>query len=231
MKLKKKMPEIFLRNSKILIVCSHPDDEILGCGGLIAKFSMSTEFNIIYLTNGGTKRKNNWLQKNMQSLDKIKKQLKIKNLYFGNFPDNQLDTVPKLKIIQFIEGVIQKVKPNYIFTHNRDDLNIDHRLCSESCLTASRPMSHNKFIRGLFYFETLSSSEWSFKYNSFNPNFFLNISNEIRKKINLIKIYKHELKKSPHPRSIEIIKSASKVRGSTVGYNYAEAFEIGFLRI
>ena len=146
-------------------------------------------------------------------------------IMFAEFPDNRLDTVPILKIIKFIENEIRKFKPKILITHNENDLNIDHKLAFKAVITATRP-STKTFIQSIYCFETPSSTENNFsrlKVN-FNPNLYFDISKFLNKKIKLLKIYKDEIKKYPHSRSLEGIKVLAKYRGTQIGVKYAEAF-------
>jgi LmbE family N-acetylglucosaminyl deacetylase len=139
-----------------------------------------------------------------------------------------MDSVPLLKIIQFIEKQIKIIKPDAIFTHFESDLNIDHQITNKAVVTACRP-TKNQTVKSILFFEILSSSEWniSSKNKSFKPNYFVDITNSIRFKIKALKYYKRELKKWPHPRSVEGVKLLSKTRGSSVGLSNAEAFILG----
>ena len=152
----------------------------------------------------------------------------IKKIIFGDFPDNSMDSVPILNIIQFIEKQIKIVKPDTIFTHFESDLNVDHQITSKAVITACRPIK-NQTVKSILFFEILSSSEWniSIKNKSFKPNYFVDISKSIKFKLKALKHYKREMRKWPHPRSIEGVKLLSKTRGSSVGLPYAEAFILG----
>ncbi len=228
----------------ILIIVAHPDDEVLGMGGTIAKYtSNGDKVSVVYLTTGITSRRNQGYSnkssyeindKDKKSMEKEIKKLKmnalksnkilgIQNSVFYNFPDNELDSISRLKIIKVIEKEIEKNKPDIVFTNHHGDLNVDHKLVYESCLTACRPINKNN--PQLFAFGVISSMEWSYP-TSFNPNYFINISKNISKKIRAMKAYKNELRKFPHPRSIKNIEITAKKWGSVCGKNYAEAFEI-----
>jgi len=216
----------------ILVIVAHPDDEVLGCGGTLSKFSkLGYKINVIFFSDGVTSRnlnnskiKGNILKRKKSSF-KASKILGIKKTEFLNFPDNQFDTMPLLAIVKFIEDLISKYKPSIIFTHYDNDLNIDHKIISKAVITATRP--HSKyFVEKLLLFEVLSSTEWNFSSSKkvFSPNVFINISNDIKKKIKAIKCYSQELRKWPHPRSVEGINNLAKFRGSTIGCKFAESF-------
>ena len=229
---------------KILVIVAHPDDEVLGMGGTIAKHTIiGDKVHVVYLTTGITSRRNSGYSNKtvydvndkdkklmIKEIEKLKsdalksnKILGIKSSNFYDLPDNELDSISRLKIIKIIENEIKKHKPDVIYTNHYGDLNIDHKLVYESCLTACRP-TNTKSPR-LFSFGVISSMEWSYP-TSFNPNYFVNISKNFKTKIRAMKSYRNELKKFPHPRSIENIEITAKKWGSLCGKNYAEAFEI-----
>ena len=217
----------------ILVIASHPDDEILGCGGTLYNFKKKgAKISALFLSDGESSRKSSKIKKLI--LDRKKQALKaakiigIKNLIFGNFPDNSMDTVPLLKIVQFIEKRIKTIKPDIIFTHFENDLNIDHQITSKAVITACRPLK-NQTVKSVLFFEILSSSEWniSSKNKNFKPNYFVDISKSLKFKLKALKCYRREIKKWPHPRSIEGVKLLSKTRGSSVGISNAEAFVLG----
>ena len=112
-------------------------------------------------------------------------------------------------------------------THNFSDLNIDHRIISESTLTAFRPEPKEK-LEQFITFEVPSATDFRVLKNkkNFVPNFFVNIENSLKSKIKAIKIYKDELKPYPHSRSLKGLKNLNKIRGNQCGLKYAEAFEI-----
>ena len=217
----------------ILVVASHPDDEVLGCGGTLYKLKKKgAKISALFLSDGESSRKHSKinqliLERKNQAI-KAGKVLGIKKMVFGDFPDNSMDTVPMLIIIQFIEKQIKIVKPDTIFTHFESDLNVDHQITSKAVITACRPVK-NQTVKSILFFEILSSSEWniSTKNKSFKPNYFVDISKSIKFKLKALKYYKREMRKWPHPRSIQGVKLLGKTRGSSVGLSYAEAFILG----
>ena len=133
-----------------------------------------------------------------------------------------MDLVSNLQITKEIERIIQKFRPDQVFTHSIFDVNVDHRSLYLATLAATRPKKGTK-IKKVYAFEIPSSTEWYFP-TQFSPNTFVDISNEIKAKIQALKKYKNELEVFPHPRSIDAINSISKKWGSVSGFRNAEAF-------
>ncbi|MDB3987463.1 PIG-L family deacetylase [Candidatus Pelagibacter sp.] len=221
----------------ILIIAAHPDDEVLGCGGLIKKnIKQKNKIRILFLAEGVTSR---YSIKDLNHPKVIKKSnernenaikalqnlgIKKNQIFLSNNPCARLDNLNQLEIIKNIEKHIQDFKPSEIFTHWHSDANIDHRIAYEATITASRPV-YNFKINLIASYEVLSSTEWNFR-ESFNPNYFEDITKYIDNKIEAIKLYKDELRPYPHSRSIKSIISLSNYRGVQAGYKNAEAFHI-----
>jgi len=214
-----------------LIIASHPDDEVLGCGGTIAKLSGNNAIYTLILGEGIASRdipeeekieKLNELKKEAERANKI---LGVEKIFFDNFPDNKFDTAPLLSIIKSIEKVVQETKPSVIFTHHHGDLNIDHQITNKAVFTAARPIGDYS-VKKILTFEVLSSTEWHSKNRRdvFIPNTYVDISKTIDKKLSAMRCYKTEMRRYPHPRSLEGIKILAKKRGLEVGLKYAEAF-------
>lgn len=156
----------------------------------------------------------------------VSKKLNIKNTFFLDFPDNEMDKISLLTITKKIEKIIFKIKPTLIYTHSFSDLNIDHQKTFEATLTACRPQP--KFsVKEIYSFEIPSSTGWHhYKLKKFNPNLYVDITKIIKKKCELLKIYSKEMRKPPHARSIKGLLNLSSYRGNQVGLKNAEAFEI-----
>lgn len=220
------------KKKNILVVCSHPDDEVLGCGATLNKLKKNYNIFCLYLTNGGTNRSKLAIKKKLESIKKVKKIIGIKETFRGEFPDNEIDKVSLLKVIVLIENIIKKTKPEIIFTHSNKDLNIDHQICNRAVLTACRPTQLNNFIKKIYFFEILSSTEWNFRSKVFSPKIYIKLSKtNLNAKIKAMKQYSDELKKHPHPRSLTNIRNLAQIRGSNIGFVYAEAFEVGYEKI
>ena len=140
-----------------------------------------------------------------------------------------MDSVDFLDVVKKVEEIIKKFKPKIIYTHHPSDLNIDHSIVHRAVITASRP-TPNHIVKKILMFEIMSSTNWAIKNtkykNFFNPNYFIDISNVLNKKLSLLRYYKTEMKTWPHSRSIKSIKVLANHRGSSVGVEAAEAFEL-----
>lgn len=219
----------------ILIVAAHPDDEVLGCGGTMARLAgEGHDVYVAILGEGITSRydkreyANQDIVKELQNQSRqVSKLLGVKELFLYDLPDNRFDTVPLLEIIKLVENLINNIEPQIIFTHHNCDLNIDHTITNRAVLTATRPLP-GTCVKEIYAFEILSSTDWSFHQlqHIFHQNVYFDIKQTINKKINAMKLYDYELRTFPHPRSIERIEINAKHWGSVVGIEYAEAFEL-----
>lgn len=216
---------------KLLVVAAHPDDEVLGCGGAIAKLSQENDVYTLILGEGATSRdmpeeeKKQAVSQLRREAISANKKLNVKKVFFEEFPDNKFDTVPLLDIIKVIERHIQKIKPEVIYTHHGGDLNIDHQITHRAVLTVARPVGDNS-IKKILLYEILSCTEWSDldPCSSFMPNTYVGISETINMKLEAMRCYKSEIREYPHPRSLEGIKILAQKRGLEVGLKVAEAF-------
>jgi len=217
-----------MKNNTILVVAAHPDDEVLGCGGAMAKhLDEGDQVFVLYMSSGVGARDGvegaEADERLINSQESLKRLGKIESIRL-NLIDNQFDSMPLLNVIKQVERVINKVNPNIIYTHFIGDLNIDHRLTCQAVCTACRPIPDSS-IKKILMFEIPSSTEWGIE-KPFAPNYFINIEKYWEKKIYSIKAYGGEIKDFPHPRSLKNIEALAKLRGATIGLKYAEAYSI-----
>jgi len=211
----------------VLVVAAHSDDEALGCAGSMAKHVASGDnVHVLFMTDGVSSRyaeADGVLQRQTasQKAAEVLQLLSIQNL---DFPDNKMDVVPLLDVTQAIEKVVSEIQPDIIYTHHIGDLNVDHQVTHKAVVTACRPQP--KFcVNEIYAFEVLSSTEWqTVGLSPFMPNVFVDITGYIETKRAVLKTYCDEMREEPHSRSIANAINLAKVRGSSVGVKYAEAF-------
>lgn len=221
----------------ILFVVAHPDDEVLGAGATIHKLvGEGHKIAIATLVNNAGARINlsSTLSKDQTKAFSI---MGVHKSYGADFPNIQMNTVPHLKLVRFIENVIEDWKAESIYTHHPSDINNDHVMTSYAAQAASRLFQRKSgvsVLKQFSYIEVPSSTEWSFDVSSnrFSPNMFVEIGkNGVDIKLKALAAYTGVMRPFPHPRSEEAITGLAAYRGVQAGCNYAEAFESVFFRI
>lgn len=213
-----------------MIVAAHADDEVLGCGGTIARHSAEGDQVHLVIMADGVKSRKSWSADEFARREHAAGQahtiLGIKDVRYLGFPDNKMDSIPVLDVIQALEPIVDQISPQVIYTHHYCDLNVDHRITYQAVMTACRALPDSS-VTEIYAFEVLSSTEWApQKSASFVPNMFVNISgNYLSTKVHALEAYADEMRKPPHTRSIEHASQLALHRGSCVGVAAAEAFE------
>jgi len=216
-------------NERILIVCAHIDDETLGCGGTILKHVYHGDIvHVLVITDScSTQYMNNdkaMIKQKHNEANKAMHILGVKSIEFNSLPDMQLDTVPHVEINRIIEDKIRRFKPTIVYTHHWGDINKDHRLVSEATMVAIRPIPEQT-IKKIYTYEVPSSTEWSVEpYKTFMPNTYVDITEFMPILNAAVKCYKTELRRYPHPRSVESMGYTRN--GIQVGIRYVERFHL-----
>lgn len=217
---------------KILVIAAHPDDEVYGMGGTIAKLSTNgCEVHVLIVTDGSTTQYKN--SKNLMEIINDKREetqianniLGVRKIHFGELPDMKLDNTAHIEVNSVIEKTIREVKPEIVYTHFYGDVNLDHQCVYKSTLVAVRPIP-GQLVKELYCYRVPSSTEWSpqIPLSIFSPNVFVDISDYDYKKYEAIKAYKTEIRDFPHPRSVEYVKRCDCATGLKCGINSAEEF-------
>lgn len=219
---------------KVLVIAAHPDDEVLGCGGAMARHVRAGDDVVIAIVAEGiTSRYEQRSAAPVADLEALRADarraggiLGVGDVRFLGFPDNRLDTVPLLEVAQAFERLITDVRPRRIYTHHPGDLNIDHSVVSRAVTTATRPMA-GQAVRELLAFEVFSSTEWAFGQvgSPFQPNLFVGIGDVLQTKLDAMACYRSEVRSFPHPRSLEVLRAGAVRWGSVAGLDAAEAFQ------
>ena len=218
-------------NKKVLILSPHADDEILGCGGFISKFSKKNyQINVLILTNANKGAPEIYSPEEIQHL---RNEAKIANkligtykLFFENLPAINLNNYPVYKITNLIDRYLANINPEIVLIPSRNDIHDDHKIIFKAAKVSMRP---NKItnLKKILTYEVLSETEWCEDGKSFNPNYFVQLNkSDIEKKVKAFQKYKSQNKKFPHPRSKEGIINLSRVRGGQAFMQYAEAFKV-----
>jgi len=219
----------------VLVLAAHPDDEVLGCGGTIARLVAAGEdVSIAILGEGITSRYTHPSDADFDQLralhsnsQRAADMLGAKRLFMFGFPDNRFDTVPLLDVVKVVEKLIDDLRPTMVYTQHGGDLNVDHMVLFRATLTATRPMAGTP-VKSVYSYEVASSSEWAFQQFApeFRPNVFVDIETTLEAKIAAMQVYESEARPFPHPRSPDALRAQARRWGTTVGVSAAEAFQL-----
>ncbi len=222
-----------------LLVVAHPDDEVLGAGASIWKWVKTG--NMVDICIMCTEAKARALRPEDKDLDADMNAsaayLGIGRKYEGTFPNIEMNTVPHIRLVQFIEQAILESKPDIVVTHHPADTNNDHLETSMACQEAIRLFQRRpevKPIQEMWYMEVPSSTEWALNtsMNRFQPNAFVEVGKDgVLAKIKALSMYRDVMRPYPHPRSSEAIEGFAAYRGCQAGCDFAEAFEVAIRRM
>ena len=218
---------------RVLVVAAHPDDEILGCAGTIARHvDLGDTVDVLIVAEGATSRgaardasaDADALAELRAAAAAAAEVLGTNTPVFGGFPDNRLDTVPLLDVVKLVEAQCQAVSPEIVYTHHSGDLNIDHQVVARAVATAFRPLPGSG-VHAIYAFETVSSTEWGLHTDAGSPPVrFVDIVAQLDRKRAALDCYDIEMRDFPHARSNEAVDALARVRGASAGLAAAEAF-------
>ncbi len=219
------------KGKKVLIISPHPDDEIIGCGGLIEKCKKDgAEVFVFYIVVGNTRQlvtgstNENIRMKETENVAKFAG-FKYKFLFVGeNFV--RLDGIDQKDIVDPIEDLVEKFKPDIICIPYRDSYNQDHRAVFTACITALRPVPRSVRHMPSIVLEYDEPYLWSVSEHGFKPNFFVEVTKEmINNKIKAMALHETQDRPDPFPRSGENLKRWLEIRGKEIGCDAAEGFK------
>jgi len=223
-------------NDRVLVIAAHPDDEVLGCGGTIAKFvENGAAVSVIFIAEGSSAR---YAKEEINSPNSLDDQASRKRAAYNaanilghdiraffDFPNLRM-AQPDLDLVKRIEAELSLFKPTMVITHHFGDANTDHRAVFEAVYVACRPFSGYS-PDCVLSFPVGSSTEWAPQIGDriFSPNFYVAIAPQVvEKKLRALDVYEDEMRPSPHPRSPEVVRAQSLLYGSQIGTPHAEAF-------
>lgn len=215
-----------------LVVAAHPDDEVLGAGGTMARLTRDGHaVSVLILGEGVTSRTTDTP---VGGVDDLRGEsiaaaglLGVDDVVHAGLPDNRFDSVDLLSIVKVVEAQIERVQPTLVFTQHGGDVNVDHHLTYRAVLAATRPVPSHP-VRSVLAFEVGSSTEWAFDSlaPAFEPQVFYDISTTLDTKLAALGAYASEVRPFPHPRSPESVTAQARRRGTSVGVEAAEAFRL-----
>ena len=220
--------------NSVFVVAAHPDDEVLGCGGSIARHADAGDHvQVLIVAEGATSRQqqrdrgqvDTELSELAYAAQKAGEILGAKGVELLDLPDNRLDSIDRLDLVKLIEARIERYQPQIVYTHHAGDVNIDHRRLHEAVVTSCRPTPGHS-VKRLLSFEVASSTEWQPPGSApaFQPNWFVDISDQWDRKRLALEAYASEMRPWPHARSIQALEHLARWRGAQVGVQAAEAF-------
>lgn len=230
-------PATYPANRTALVVAAHPDDEVLGCGGTMARLAdEGWAVHVLILAEGATSRdtrrdragKAEELSALALCANAAGRILGAASVQLHDFPDNRMDSVDLLDVIKVIEAAVAQHRPSRVFTHHAGDVNVDHAVLNAAVLAACRPQPGHP-VREVVYFEVASSTEWQGAHSArtFCPGLYVDISTTLERKLRALAVYATEMRPFPHARSIPALEYLARWRGASVGLDAAEAFEVG----
>ena len=222
---------------KVAVIAAHPDDEVLGCGGTTAGHRAAGDsVSVLILAEGVTSRdtarspsrRTDELRELALAARAANAGLGVSDVRVHDFPDNRLDSIDRLEVIKVVERFLVDCAPDIVYTHFAHDLNIDHQITHEAVVTACRPVP-GSMIESLLFFEVPSSTEWQTAAveKTFWPNWYVDITATLSKKLSALNEYRAEMRAFPHARSLEAVEALARWRGASVGVSAAEAFVLG----
>jgi LmbE family N-acetylglucosaminyl deacetylase len=219
----------------VLAVVAHPDDEVLGMGGTLARHAVAGDtVHVLILSDGVAARVDEVTAEVSERIDRRRDRsqeacarLNVSTVAHEEFPDNAFDSVPLLDLVKRVETTVAKREPAVVYTHHPGDLNVDHELTARATVTATRPLADGPVERVLAA-ETLSATEWGVPTpdNAFQPTSFVEVTGTLETKLNALEVYEDELREPPHPRTLETVERNARVWGAKAGFEAAEPFAL-----
>ncbi|MDT8384237.1 MAG: PIG-L deacetylase family protein [Gammaproteobacteria bacterium] len=228
-----------MANKRVMVIVAHPDDEVLGCGGTIARHADDGDMiKVLILADGVGSRSDSrapdpvQLEARRRSARAANELLGVHEIEFHDYQDNRMDGCDLLDVVRSIEREMTAFDPSIVYTHHVGDVNVDHAVVHNAVVTACRPKP-GFAVRGLWFFETPSSTEWRPATSAmpFSPTYFVDISATLPRKLAALNCYLSEMCDYPHPRSLRACENLAMFRGASVGVCAAEAFQVGRILI
>ena len=215
---------------KIIIISAHPDDEILGAGGTLLKHKAAGhQLAWILITSisekGGFSKERRHTRK--REIEKVTKRVGFSQVHQLNYPTMSLNSEIMNEMIPKISSIFLEFRPEVIYVMNRSDAHSDHRYTFEAVAACTKSFRY-PFVKTVLMYECISETEFApaLPEKVFIPNYFVDITDFFKEKLQLMQVYESELGEHPFPRSLKNIEALAIFRGASVGVDYAEAFQL-----
>ena len=214
---------------RVLVVAPHPDDETLGVGGTIAKYSAQGAEVFVLMISGHLpplySRED--YDKTVSEAEAVFELLGVSQAEFLEIPATMIDDQPLHEVNGRISKIVNEFSPHIVFCPY-PDRHVDHRLVFDSLMVAARPVGVGRGIQIVAAYETLSETHWNAPHiePNFTPNWVVDITEQIDTKLNALRCYKSQISDFPGPRSVQAVEALAKFRGTQAGFAYGEGFHI-----
>ena len=213
----------------VLVIAPHPDDEILGCGGTIAKHVENGHSVYVAIVTKGCEPifPPEQVIQVRNECEKADELLGVKETIFMDFPAAMLETVSRFELNGAFIKLVQSIRPDIVYLPHRGDMQLDHKMVVDAAMVALRP-KYNHVVKKIYAYETLSETGWDLPNttNEFIPNSYNNISEYLDKKIEALSMFESQVAEFPDARSLDAVKALAMYRGATMSMKAAEAFII-----
>lgn len=206
----------------VLCIAAHPDDEVLGCGGVLARHARNgDDVTIVIACEGESLRYGPGGVGQENHIQRAADRLGCRSLRHLRFPDQALDTIRLTDIIAPLEKIVREVQPRVVYAQHGGDVNRDHHLLFQAIQVATRPTE--TCIESVYAFDTASSTEWAYP-RTFVPDTWIDIAATLDVKLAAMACYESELRPYPHPRSLMALEHRARALGNQVCMEAAEVF-------
>lgn len=214
--------------SIIVAVAPHPDDETLGCGGTLLRHkAQGDEIHWLIMTTisqeaGFSKEQ---IDSRSNEIKHVAEAYGFSSFHQAGFIAAELDTAPRKRLIAEVSDYLNKTEPDTIYLPHHNDAHSDHEIVFDTVSVCAKPFRY-PYVRRMRVYETLSESGFGIRSgdSGFKPNLWVDISEHLERKIEIMRMYKGEMREHPFPRSEQSLRALSCLRGARAGQQASEAF-------
>ncbi|HSH65652.1 MAG TPA: PIG-L deacetylase family protein [Bacteroidia bacterium] len=216
--------------AKIVVIAAHPDDEIIGCGGTLLKHRSNGD-EVFWIIITGVSSQSGFSKERVESraqeINKVAGEIGFSGVHQLGYPPMEMDSTTMNKLIPKLSVLFNQLQPEVIYVMNRSDAHSDHRVTFDAVMACTKSFRY-PFIKKVLMYECISETEFApaLPEKVFQPNYYVDVSSYMKKKLELMNVYESEVGAHPFPRSIRNLEALAVFRGASVGVEYAEAFQL-----